>query len=614
MPQLLSKDLLKRLYWPLTTCAAGLACVLIFQRFAPLPKAALSYRDDAVITLSHAKNLVEYGAIGVDAAGARVEGFSAPLQFWIFAVVYAVTRCGYPAFLDAQVTFCTFLLGCAFAQLFRARAYAAIYGFLGTVALAFWLTTSVRFFGWHHSGMENAYTHVLFVALLGCCVRSLDPRAAQPWPVLLCAWLASLCRLESIVHVAPLLIIWAIAYTREYRNFAAWRGSAFVLLGFGFYQLFRLSYFSSLQPNTGLAEGVDVMASLRGLLHGALPNQNDALAALRQIAGEHRAYLTLASLPMLAVGRHNTRRSMLVLMLGSLGLTGLMHPLLFGPARLDPVRTTSHVALVAPLLIATQWAELPRWFTRAWASVGLAALLALYLRFEPASDTFFCCPIIRADRIADTCLAHAREQAVARPSLANPDLGRISFRKDFLIFDLGLLGSPPLAWLHHDHEHTADYLLELAQPDFIELHGAWVCEYGYLLSDPRFKERYAEVRAGRKLGLSTGCPGPHGIFFRKDMAKDSGTPERKLHDALRERLDVARIAAELRSCEQQPDRLACVYVARTAYRFLPELEQSGQRAAVLELFQSSKSRAYDVGLLSARTRGDWYKSVLSFVR
>ncbi|MEY4575315.1 MAG: hypothetical protein RL701_18, partial [Pseudomonadota bacterium] len=40
----------------------------------------------------------------------------------------------------------------------------------------------------------------------------------------------------------------------------------------------------------------------------------------------------------------------------------------------------------------------------------------------------------------------------------------------------------------------------------------------------------------------------------------------------------------------------------------------GQRAAVLELFQSSKSRAYDVGLLSARTRGDWYKSVLSFVR
>ena len=37
-------------------------------------------RDDAVITLSHAKNAADFGSIGVS-PGDRVEGFSSPLQF-----------------------------------------------------------------------------------------------------------------------------------------------------------------------------------------------------------------------------------------------------------------------------------------------------------------------------------------------------------------------------------------------------------------------------------------------------------------------------------------------------------------------------------------------------
>src|SRR4051812_39857772 len=85
--------------WLVVGIASGLLFVAIFRVCSPLHKDAYAYRDDAVITLSHARNLVEYGSIGVDASGARVEGFSTPLQFWVFVVAYALTHCGFEAFL-----------------------------------------------------------------------------------------------------------------------------------------------------------------------------------------------------------------------------------------------------------------------------------------------------------------------------------------------------------------------------------------------------------------------------------------------------------------------------------------------------------------------------------
>jgi hypothetical protein len=592
----------KRAAWLFASALVGCAYVLIFKRFAPLPEADYTYRDDAVITLSHAKNLVEYGAIGIDAAGARVEGFSTPLQFWLFVLAYALTHCSYPAFLDWQVLICNFLLGASVLSLFRARP---LMGVCLSIGIAFWLTTSLRFFGWH--------MHVLFVALLAGCVRSLSQRQVPCW-LLACALCASLCRLESIVHVAPVLVLWSWAYYAEQRSLAAMRGSALVLLGWGLYQAYRIAYFGSFTPNTGTAEGVDVMSSLRGLIAGSLPQQAKQLAALRQIAGEHRAYLALAGLPLLAFGRRDRARSTLVLMLVSLATTGLLHPLLFGPARLDPVRTTTHVALIAPLLIATQWCELPRWPARLGSLLALAPLLYLYLRLEPASDKFFCCPIVRADRILDTCVAHARDEQLVRPSLANPDLGRISFRKQVLLYDMGLLGSPPLAGLKGDHEATSRYLLDFALPDFVELHGGWSCEYEYLLRDERFRKRYTPLPKGQKLGLGTGCRGGAGIWFRNDMARTSTSAERQLHDALRAQLDLQRMAAEIARCDRQPERSGCANVVRSAYRFIPELAARGSLSKVQELFEHTKIRDYAVNVLGARANGKWYLPVIDFVR
>jgi hypothetical protein len=52
-------------------------------------------RDDAIITVSHGRNFVEYGSIGVNPSGERVEGYSSPLQFLIFSGTYALTHLHY---------------------------------------------------------------------------------------------------------------------------------------------------------------------------------------------------------------------------------------------------------------------------------------------------------------------------------------------------------------------------------------------------------------------------------------------------------------------------------------------------------------------------------------
>jgi hypothetical protein len=597
--------------WLLVGIASGGLFLAIFAACSPLHKDAYAYRDDAVITLSHARNFVDYGSIGVDASGARVEGFSTPLQFWVFVIAYAATHCGFERFLDWQVAICSFLLGFGVVQLFGARWRM---GLLLSAAVALALTQAVRFFGWHHSGMENAYTHALFVGTLACIVYSIESGRVQGWMVA-CAWLASLARLESMLHVFPLLLIWAAAYYSQHRSLRALRAGLMVLGGFAAYQLWRYAYFGDLHPNTAVAEHIDVTGRLRALWVDPAESRNAVLTLLKQILGEHRAYLALLSIPLLTLGPRSTANSVLTWMLASLFVTALVHPLLFGAARLDPVRTTSHLALVPPLLVLTQWARIARPALRVVSFLCIGLCTLVYSRLETPSDHWFCCPIRRADAITDSCLAHAAREALPAPSLASPDLGKESFRKRLLMFDLGLLGSPPLAALRGEHTAFANYVFELAAPDFIELHGAWACQYRFLQNDERYDARYALVPESAALKLEAGCRGSRaGVWFRQAVSRASRSPERQLIDALAKAPDLRRIAQELGRCRQLPGSLACVYVTRSVYRFIPKFVRAGNLDQVVALFRVSPSAAYDTSVLRARSHGLWYRDVVSFAR
>jgi hypothetical protein len=58
-----------------------LFALILFLGTRNIPKNFYRIRDDGLITLSHAKNLIDYGFIGVNPSGERVEGYSAPVQF-----------------------------------------------------------------------------------------------------------------------------------------------------------------------------------------------------------------------------------------------------------------------------------------------------------------------------------------------------------------------------------------------------------------------------------------------------------------------------------------------------------------------------------------------------
>ena len=591
--------------------AAGCVFSVVFRSFPPVPFSSYAYRDDAVITLSHARNLVDFGSIGVDPAGARVEGFSAPLQFWVYVAAYALTGCDYHPYMDAQTLVCTFLLGLVVVRLFRTRAIGAL---VCTAAVAFALARAERFFGWHGSGMENSITHVLFAALLVAAANALE-RGVVLWRVALIGSLAALCRLESIVHVVPLLFFWAIVFRLRHRSWSGFAALGTVVAAWGTYQWFRYAYFGDLASNTAVVQHIDVGARLRQIFALDTRVLEESLTLAKQIATDHHLALALVALPVLPfVRRGDARLRCLVLMLVSLGVSSFAQPYLFGKARLDPVRTATHLALVAPLLVTILWSRVPSAFKRLVLLPFIAAAAVCFFS-RPDVHRGFRWAVPRAEKIADACHDYAASERLPAPSLANPDLGKISYRKTFNMFDLGALGSPQIMGLDGKRAETADYLFELAAPDFFVLHGSWACRLSYLQKDPRFDARYVPVPTTKALQLKvSGCRGVRGgIWFRRDVARMSGSKERALIDDLGKDLSTRRVADELAVCRREPGSTACAYVTRSVYRFLPQIARRGEIEAFASLFRVSPSAPYDAAVLRSRLFGTWHRDVVAFV-
>ena len=108
-------------------CRAGLLFVLIFGwAWSGIEDRLYEVRDDGVSMMAHARNLVEYGFIGINPSGGRVEGYSAPVQFFLYAAAYAVTGVGYAAYAKAQTMIATFLLGVPLVLFFPERKVLAV--------------------------------------------------------------------------------------------------------------------------------------------------------------------------------------------------------------------------------------------------------------------------------------------------------------------------------------------------------------------------------------------------------------------------------------------------------------------------------------------------------
>ena len=455
-----------------------------YWRYGSIDNRLYHARDDAIITMSHAQNWVEYGFIGVNPSGDRVEGYSAPVQFFIYALAYAATGIGYNLFVHIQTVVCTFMLGALFILFFR---HSWVYAIISTLLSAIVLSYYRPFLLWHASGMENAITHVLFLATIFILFHfARTGRITYGWSVIV--FLAAISRIESIYYVAPLLAVFSIYWLIVSKTP---RGVYFSLIVLGLwitFNLWRYIYFGDLYPNTAYAQDISLGARFDILTSSGREYIHEVISQSNQIFLKHGGYLLLAMwhlILLVFLFKCRVGGRILFLMLGTVVLTTYLAPFVFGPARLDFLRTATHMAVATALAIALApylMLNAKRYFLRGapiLLIVGAAVVWITYV--EPYG---LCCSNIGFYPVHERFDQIALEESLPRPTVANPDLGRVSYHKQFNIVDLGYLGSPVMTKLKDSPELVNEYLFDFIAPDIIEIHGSYSCwSHPYLFAD-----------------------------------------------------------------------------------------------------------------------------------
>lgn len=614
--------------------------------YSGIPDDFYRVRDDGVITMSHARNLVDYGFIGVNPSGDRVEGFSAPVQFFLYAAAYALGGVDYDAYAELQTLIATFALGVLFVLFFRENRLLAI---CVTTIGGLLLSRLTSFIEWHGSGMENSVTHVLILATILVLVE-FGRRCCISYPMAIVVFLASVSRVDGMFHVGPLLIVFSAYMMGAHRSRQGVYFSGVVLGLWLTFNVWRFVYFGDIFPNTAHVQDVQVLGivgRLSALLvdFDIVPMGHSALSAFR-IFYKHGGFLLLLALmlPFLqaesvrsAVGTMRSvrvsgpsrivtfisrqREGLALLLLGTLVFTSCAAPFLFGTARLDSTRTTSHLAIVATLGITIlidrtlrkrgeSNRSLQLWSVSALTLAGLVVFWLSYVGPYP-----LCCQVDQFDGVRQEFANIAKRESLPRPTVANPDLGVMSWHKQFNVVDLGKLGSPIMT--NASPELSAEYLYEYSAPDMIETHDLWSCHYDDIVhSDNRFDARYQPIRAEVSDWTREHCrTNPEsltGIWVRRDVLKDADTPERRLIDDLSDDLSVERLRHELSQCQADSDS-NCVYVARTAYRFLPEFRNAGHMESLNEVFGISRTRDFDLYLINGYLDGQAHLDALDSI-
>lgn len=580
---------------------------IFYIAYGLIPADFYHHRDDGLITLSHAKNWVDFGFIGVNPSGERVEGYSAPAQFFLFALAYLLGGVSYASFMDWQTILGTFLLGMIFVSYFVRQPYFA----LGAALLsAIGLCLCTSFLEWHASGMENPITHVLFAgAVYLLCRFALERKIEFAWVLIFV--LASLSRLDGIYHIFPILLCFAL-----YWYFVEKKWQGFYFLGcfsvlWLVYQAWRYYYFGSLASNTLLAQQLNIGGRLEAIFTLQRWYFLDALQLSQVIWTNHAGILLWLIVPLAFVARWQRATALLLMLCMCLIATAGFNPLLFGETRLDPTRSTTQMAffvLVAFFCVVQNC-------TQKWLAIAVTVLMLPMLIWMWIAPYYICCGVSSFSSIGDEARVIAQQQKIERPSFANPDLGIMSWNKEFNLLDLGMLGSSMFAKVRQG-PILANYFFDFASPDMIETHETWSCQYWHtLFSDPRFEQRYRPIRQTTvRYGSCQDTPLPKGIWVRRDIEQGAITAERRLIDDLKQKPTIARLSAELERCGQSHSQAQdCAYVARAAYRYLPEFKKQGNTQELLELFQKSPSRPFDQFLLTGYADAQAYRVALDWL-
>ncbi len=596
----------------------GLVFLGIFYfGYGNLDPETFKYRDDGVITLSHARNFVDYGHIGVDPSGKRLEGFSSPVQFWIYAAVYGLTGIGWDTFADIQTLLCTFLLGFIFLQFFEKNW---IMGLMGGFFAAWFMQFHHSFYLWHASGMENPWTHVLFMGSALLLFRAFRGDHIQfRWAGVL--FLASISRLDSIFHLAPMALTWALMWYSEYRT---WRSFHLIGLAFtfwGIYQFWRWYYFGTLLPNSGLAQGIDVQQNISYLWGKNLDHLIESLRWARIIANSHGVWFLLPLLFFLPFTKVNRDSQFFLIITGVMTATVFLNPAIFGMTRLDPGRSTTFLVPFISLLLTWQFSQLQLFKQKNLVlSILVPVTLFIFIIYVPAwagKPHPLCCSAVINEEIILEGEKFARENKLHRLNVAAPDLGKLSYTKLFNLTDLGYLGSPIMAHFRDRPAQQVEYFFNYALPDLVEVHGPWCETYRQLLSDPRFREMYEPIRESKN-GLPEALLRKWplvrtGIYVRKALITENYSLEWQLIQQLQQDLNPDHLWQYQKRLMHKSNLEFSVLILRTAYRFLPEFESNDQLEAVIQIFEGSPIEQYGKAILMSRHWRNWETEAINYL-
>ncbi len=592
---------------------SGLVFLVVFEiGLNQIPNNYYENRDDGIITLSHAKNLADFGSISVNPSGERVEGFSSPAQFVLYYFIYKISGISYQTYNKYQTIIFTFLLGFLFMRFFKTKY---ILGIIFSIFSAVILVLDTSFIEWHGSGMENAISHFLFLLTIFLLYKMFSERKIY-YLFSFFIFFASISRIESMYYVAPILFVFSIFWLKNMKNY---KGVCFSLLVFVLwiiFFLFRYIYFNEFFPNTAFAHGISILERLKSHILFSPGIYSHTFEQMKLIFIRHHGYLAFISLLGFVFTKKSKEWAFLFLILISFIFLIYVYPVFFGESILDRTRTSSQMAILTVTLISMtifQMKKKKQLFYGILIFFPLSILSANIYAVKPYNLAW---PTDYFLSIREELLDLQIKHDLFRPTVCNTDLGAISWHKDFNIVDLGRLGSPILSRLK-GQKSIANYLFDFAAPDFIEIHDSWSCLHSYLFEDERFTKMYEPYREQRTKWLVENCQesvlAKTGIWIRKDIKIDSNSRERQLINKLKENLSISIIENEVEARLEEQNVLSSLYIVRAVYRFLPELIEKGYLKELKKLFLNTKTSLYDLAVLQCRNNSRWHKNILSFL-
>ncbi|TGM45221.1 hypothetical protein EHQ91_03190 [Leptospira biflexa] len=554
---------------------SGFITIIVFKiGLSFYPESFYLNRDDGIITLSHAKNWIDFGFIGVNPSGEIVEGFSSPFEFLLFALVYQTIPMHYSDFFIIQWWFTTFLFGFVIYYIFKtilseSDSFVLFLVFLCSVLLSI----SYTFLTWHSSGMENPWLHFFYLLSLLILFGLVEGKELSLAKNSILLFFASIVRIESVYHLSFVFIIFFVILYRQRSSVRKIYPVLMAIILWVIFFVIRSLYFGKIFPNTSTAQDLSLLENLNHLF-----TFNPSLIKNWEIfkIGFKQNLLLLIPINLglfLFFRRSNRELNFFYLSFAFL-LPGIFHPFLIGNFRLDPARPMTWMLAISSVLFIASIGSIFKQKKFIFILVFLLTCFISYKNYKLKSYDLCCSAKIFEDR-KETILSISKQNEIQLPLVAIADLGVMSFEKKLNVLDLGYLGNQFLARNKNDSKLIKSYI-SLQKPEILEIHFPWNCVYSDLMNDRMFLKDYRLVYENSEEIPIASCPDGgkihSGIYLNRSMEQNANTLDRKIYDQFVKDLSYQQLKTQFILCNE--DKKYCLPVARNVYRFISILKKT----------------------------------------